>query len=648
MNGRFRGLAVNVSLAVASASLFMVVGEGLARFLEKRRPARPARADYIWDWRDKMPGGFYVIRSEAVGWPPWEEINGDGLRDRSHAVEKPDGRRRVAVLGDSVALGDQIRPEEAFPRVLEGTLDTQGRPVDVLNVALWGWSTRQERLAWERIARKYEPDAVILAVCLNDIPELQNNLSQPPAWLAWLHGRSALVRWSIGADGREIGSVEQLFAAPDSTTVQEAMARFFQEVKDLREEVQSTGASFALVLFPFRFQVEKGAPDPVVQRRIMAFCRSSGISCVDLEPELRAVGPSAFVDYDHLSPSGARVVAAHLAGSSLMPTVEAFPRVLARALQLKEASKASETVLRWLEAKPDGGVWPAAPMREVNREGASGPSGRTLGRQESEIVSTVLARLLLASESRVRQAAAWGVRRLAGSVESRAELRPVVPALVERLSDPSEGVRAEVARALGGLGIEGRAGSAALFSLLEDPQQQVRWAAARALYDMGLTPAEDVTALANALSSEDEYVRGFAAFTLGEMGAGAAPAVPALAAALEKADGYGRGGASAALAKLGQLAAPAVPALMRGLDSEDGEKRWKAARTLGRIGPPARDSVPALVARLADPNERVRAQAVRALGRIAPQTASPALEQALHDPDATVRDEAKNALRMAR
>ena len=50
-----------------------------------------------------------------------------------------------------------------------------------MNVGLWGWSTRQERLAYERIARRYRPDQVLLGVCLNDIPELQNNLARPPA-----------------------------------------------------------------------------------------------------------------------------------------------------------------------------------------------------------------------------------------------------------------------------------------------------------------------------------------------------------------------------------------------------------------------------------------------------------------------------------
>jgi hypothetical protein len=67
-------------------------------------------ADYIWDWKEKMEGGeFYTIRSEGNGWPPWEEINGDGLRDRSHPRERPEGARRVVMLGDSVTLGDQIK-----------------------------------------------------------------------------------------------------------------------------------------------------------------------------------------------------------------------------------------------------------------------------------------------------------------------------------------------------------------------------------------------------------------------------------------------------------------------------------------------------------------------------------------------------------
>ena len=54
-----RELAVNLTLAVAVSVLFLAALEGGARLVEKRRPARPEVADYIWDWNDKMPGGFY-------------------------------------------------------------------------------------------------------------------------------------------------------------------------------------------------------------------------------------------------------------------------------------------------------------------------------------------------------------------------------------------------------------------------------------------------------------------------------------------------------------------------------------------------------------------------------------------------------------
>ena len=129
---------------------------------------------------------------------------------------------------------------------MEARLQAAGRRIEVLNVALWGWSTRQERIAWHRIARGYDPDQVILAVCLNDIPELHTNLTRPPGWVVWLHRRSALVRLLVNAEGREIENVERLFLSPDDPRVVEAMEGFFEEVRTLRREVQEDGAEFAI------------------------------------------------------------------------------------------------------------------------------------------------------------------------------------------------------------------------------------------------------------------------------------------------------------------------------------------------------------------------------------------------------------------
>ncbi len=415
-----RGLLLNLGLSLTVSGLLLVVLEGGARLVEKRRPPRAPSpvADYIWDWDQKMPGGFYVMKSDGIGWPPWEEFNGDGLRDRTRSHEKGDLVTRVAVLGDSVTLGAQIRPEQAFPERLEARLQAEGRPVEVMNVALWGWSTRQERIAWERIARRYHPDAVILAVCLNDIPELFNNLERPPHWLTALHERSALVRLIVNAKGREIDNVERLFTDSRSKRVRQAFARFFEEVRALRREVESDGATLSVIVFPFRFQVEPGAPAPTAQELIIGFCRDEDLRCVDLLPTLVPLGDGAFVDYDHLSPAGAAATAAEILRSGLLPNPPSARERLQQAFAREP--EAGKPVLAWLDSK--GQALP--------------PPG-----------ALALAAVLSAGDAPARRAAAWA---LARAGEGAA---PALPALVSSLRhDPSTSVRRAAATALGALG----------------------------------------------------------------------------------------------------------------------------------------------------------------------------------------------------
>jgi HEAT repeat protein len=586
-----RALLLNVLLSLTVTLVFAALLEGLCRLYEKRHP-RPEVEDYIWDWQEKWEGDFYTIRSEVSGWPPWQEFNADGLRDRSHSLKAPGGTTRVVFLGDSVTLGDQILPAEAYPQQLQARYDAEGRPIEVFNVALWGWSTRQQRRAFREIARKYEPRQVILAVCLNDLPELQNNLAQPPGWLAALHRRSALVRRVVNAQGREIQSVEQLFSDPTAPRVHEAFRRFFAEVRALRAEVQATGAGFGMMVFPFRFQVAPGAPPPVVQSRIAEFCGRESLACLDLLPAVRRLGEAAYVDYDHLNPAGMALVTGEVAISTLLPEVAAAATRLGGRASFESA-------------------------------------------QEH----------LLDPDPAVRAAAAWALGR-ARQKEGALEAEALLFAL---LDDTHDGVRHAAARGLDGAPALSKATRDRLFQSLQDDSEPVRWAAARALATSGTSEA-DVPRLGDALSSSDTYVRGFAAFCLGEIGAPAASAVPALIAALRAEDGYDRGGAASALARIGPAASAAVPALLEGLRSTDGDRRWKAARILGRIGAPATEAVPDLVRALRDPNEYVRAHAAKALGRIGlggPEVMT-ALTESTGDPDETVRREAEAALLILR
>ncbi len=604
-----RGLVVNLTLGLVVSVAFLAALEGLAHLVETPRAPEREVADYIWDWDDKMPGGFYVMISESVGWPPSQEFNGDGLRDRTRPGEKPGGVWRTAVLGDSVTLGAELKPRQAYPRLLEARLEAAGRRIEVMSVALWGWSTRQERIAWQRIARSYSPDQAILAVCLNDIPELHNNLTRPPGWLVWLHERSALVRALVGAEGREIEDVERLFETPDAPQVKEALDRFFEEVRALRAEVESDGASFAMVVFPFRFQVAGGAPPARVQEQIAEFCRSEEIACLDMLPTLKRAGPSSFRDYDHLSAFGSSLTADTLLASGLLPEGYSNPAVLEE--HFGEKGEAGEVeVMAWLEARGDG-----------------------LG--EAGILA--LRRALETGGESLRLAAAWGLETLGAEAAGARE------ALVEALrADESAGVRAAVAQTLGALGDGGRPAVPALFETLGQPSEAVRYAAAQALSRQKLV-ADDIPHLVVALQSEDVYVRAFAAWRLGNFREEARGAVPVLALALERPDTYVV--VSAALARIGPAAEEAVPALVSELASLAEGRRWRAARTLGRIGPGAVAAVPALIEAMGDPNEGVRLRVARALGRIGPDPRSAAaLQRATGDSDAGVQRAAREAL----
>ncbi|HET7293561.1 MAG TPA: HEAT repeat domain-containing protein [Vicinamibacteria bacterium] len=522
---RLASLLANLALAGVSLALCAVGLEWLARLGEKPRAPRPV-AEYLWDWEERWERDFYTVGSNASGWPPGQEWNADGLRDAAHPVDKIEGDWRVAVLGDSVTLGAGIEAKEAFPQVLQAALEADGRRVEVMNVALWGWSTRQQRIAWERIARRYRPDQAILAVCLNDLAELQNNLARPPRWLSWLHERSALVRRAVDASGREIGSVEELFREPDAERVRHAFALFHDEVRALRRAVEADGARLDVAVLPFRFQVEPGAPQPTAQASILAFCAREGLRCVDLLPALGRLGAAAFVDYDHLSAAGARVVASEL--GALLPDRPTEPELLggrdpagalgdpspavrraaARALGAQGAREPVSALFEALGDPREAVRWAAA--RALDKIGAT-PAD----------VSR-LEKALRNDDPYVRSFAAYSLGRLGEAAA------PAVPALIDAYRREEKEGRGAAVVALGALGPAAAPAVPALVEGLANPVNHRRWTAARSLGRIGPAAKEAVPALIEALEDPNEHVRVYVAQALGRLGVEAAAAVPAL------------------------------------------------------------------------------------------------------------------------
>lgn len=147
---------------------------------------------YYWSVaRRPDPHRGWAPAASAEGWQRFEgkayvRINGVRVRDRSHALAKPPGTLRIAVLGDSFAEAVQVPIGQTFWRVMEGALRacnskastgedasaTAPSEVEVLNFGVSGYSTAQSLLTLRHQAVQYQPDIVLLAFFQgNDLTE---------------------------------------------------------------------------------------------------------------------------------------------------------------------------------------------------------------------------------------------------------------------------------------------------------------------------------------------------------------------------------------------------------------------------------------------------------------------------------------------
>ena len=129
--------------------------------------------DVVYELRPNLRGKF---RGKAF------TTNSFGLRSPEVSREKPPGIFRIAGLGDSHMFGWGVAQEETYLARLQERLESAGVPAEVLNFAAPGYNTAIEAAVFERKARHFDPDLVILHFVGNDLG-LPHHL-QPPRSLS--------------------------------------------------------------------------------------------------------------------------------------------------------------------------------------------------------------------------------------------------------------------------------------------------------------------------------------------------------------------------------------------------------------------------------------------------------------------------------
>jgi HEAT repeat protein len=219
------------------------------------------------------------------------------------------------------------------------------------------------------------------------------------------------------------------------------------------------------------------------------------------------------------------------------------------------------------------------------------------------------------------------------------------PALEAAAADPDGAVRAAALRALGAIAPPGSGAGAVVLAGLRDPDPRTRAAAAEAAGALGTAGGEAVAPLLPLLEDANDEVKFQVIRSLPRLAGPTPEVVDGLCRRLLEDDSmWVREAAAQALGPLGPEAAAAGPALLRAARTGEAAVREAAVRATTLIQPP--EAAEVFTGGLADASPEVRKVASAGWMKAAgiPETAVPALVDALHDPEVQVRANAAHAL----
>jgi hypothetical protein len=279
--------------------------------------------------------------------------NSLGFRGPEPASQPPPGTVRILHLGDSVAFGFMVkRWQDTFPFVVDSLLESDGMNVETLNTGVGGYSPWQELVVLRRQVEGFSPDVAVLNFVLNDVTEkftlvryggLEESRQLRDSYYSRLDvilGRSALAyqvrnltrEWKakrvlggdphLGAIEREVFSVDMLIHHPEKNHIQAAWRITLTNVQSIFDYCQARGIPLLLVIHPFRMQFDAPGEMDLPQRKLTTYARAHGVHTVDLLPilnrhldETDEFPAAIYVDHDHYSVEGHRVVAGVVADS---------------------------------------------------------------------------------------------------------------------------------------------------------------------------------------------------------------------------------------------------------------------------------------------------------------------------------------------
>jgi GDSL-like Lipase/Acylhydrolase family len=288
-----KALAANFLLFASTITVCLLIAEVAVRQL----------FDQVTTTSDNT--SYFSLRWKAQA-PP--RINALGFREREISKQKPEGVRRIAVVGDSFTYGQGIAEDERFANIIERHLNENGDRYEVLNFGKPGAETIDHTGFLDAVF-ELEPDFILLQWLPNDVEGHDKSRRPQPYRLipsdylsGLLHRHSALfylVNAKFGKLQTATGLIESYEASmlarfgdpasEDSRRADGELDQFIRRVKD-------QGVPLGIVMFPYLAEAGgsvESYPYGFLFDRVINACHRHAIRCLDLRPVFASVSPAS-------------------------------------------------------------------------------------------------------------------------------------------------------------------------------------------------------------------------------------------------------------------------------------------------------------------------------------------------------------------
>lgn len=158
---------VYAATLVASLIVAVVFAELIVRFLVPQASMYP-RTDYSPEYGSLPYADTTIVHERPGHWRFEYSINEYRYRGAAIPVADAYATKNVVVLGDSYSFGIGVADGEEYPSVLAARL---GAGYAVANLGVGGWGLAQEIRRFYDLGNSYQPVAVVLQFCSNDIED---------------------------------------------------------------------------------------------------------------------------------------------------------------------------------------------------------------------------------------------------------------------------------------------------------------------------------------------------------------------------------------------------------------------------------------------------------------------------------------------